>query len=294
MPSSSSSPRRWDRSSRGVHHRRSLRLDPGGASRLLRCGQRDRCRDCGNPIEWYLRGNEQPVRLHPRELPAAAVPESCRWHVSSGVAHPAGDGSAWCRLPHAVVCPARDADPATVSGLAALRRSLAVNMRRLVDSGVFEPSASPDNRTMPTAVCRPARPIVQLLYVRYLAARPVDEIQCVAQTRRRQRCPHTLAGSDGPAGRWTLVPATAERGQLALPATAMAVYDLTALPYEEQLRWRTQRCAQHAATPAAADLAVAEWERFDPYLHLEHICTRLPTRNRHSGPEGRASRPIRL
>ncbi|WP_324616582.1 DUF6083 domain-containing protein [Streptomyces sp. NRRL B-3229] len=27
------------------------------------------------------------------------MPEACRWHVSSGVAHPAGDGSRWCRTP---------------------------------------------------------------------------------------------------------------------------------------------------------------------------------------------------
>lgn len=56
----------------------------------------------------------------------------------------------------------------------------------------------------------------------------------------------------------------------------MAVYDLSRLPYTEQLRWRTQRCPAHAATPGAADLALAGWEVFDPLLHAAHIRTRLP------------------
>ncbi|MDX3033512.1 hypothetical protein [Streptomyces scabiei] len=105
---------------------------------------------------------------------------------------------------------------------------------------------------------------MQLLYVRYLAARPVDEIQCIAQTRRRHRCTSTLLSPGAPAGTWTLVPATATSGQLALPAAVMAIYDLSATPYAEQLRWRSQRCPQHAAIPTAADLAVADWEPFDP------------------------------
>ena len=72
------------------------------------------------------------------------------------------------------------------------------------------------------------------------------------------------------------MPATAARGQLALPAADMAVYDLTHLPYAEQLRWRTQRCPAHADAPAAADLALADWEVFDPLLHHQHIHARLP------------------
>ncbi|WP_079151908.1 DUF6083 domain-containing protein [Streptomyces sp. RTd22] len=290
MCSSTPSSRHWDGSAVVARSRRPLRVDPEGASRLLRCGQRDRCRDCGNVIEWYHRGNERPARLHPHELPTAKVPPDCRWHVSSGVAHPVGDGSAWCRVPHVVVCPARDASPAIVSELLGLRRALALNTRRLIDAGVFTPSARPGSRTPSSPGCRPARPIVQLLYVRYLAARPVDEIQCVAQTRRRHRCSQTLLAPDGLAGTWSLVPATAEHGQLALPAETMAIYDLTALPYAEQLRWRAQRCLQHAAAPSAADLAVADWEPFDPLIHHEHIHTRLPDRSRRPGPARRTTK----
>jgi hypothetical protein len=72
------------------------------------------------------------------------------------------------------------------------------------------------------------------------------------------------------------MPATAVRGQLALPGTGMAVYDLTRLPYAEQLRWRTQHCPAHAAAPAAADLARAGWDLFDPLLHHQHVHSRLP------------------
>lgn len=56
----------------------------------------------------------------------------------------------------------------------------------------------------------------------------------------------------------------------------MAVYDLGHLSYNEQLRWRTQRCPAHATAPGAADLALAAWEPFDPLLHAAHIHTRLP------------------
>ncbi|MGW1002052.1 DUF6083 domain-containing protein [Streptomyces sp. NPDC002520] len=288
--------RHWDGSPLAHRVRRSLHVSPNGGSRLLRCGQGDRCRECGNRIEWYHRGTQRPVRLHPRELPAARVPAACRWHVSSGVAYPAGDGSSWCRLPHAAVCPARDVPPPPPE-LAELRRSLAVNTRRLIDAGVFTPPPasldSPAPQGEDPAVCRPARPIVQLLYVRYLAARPVEEIQCIAQTRRRHRCTSTLLSPDAPAGTWTLVPATATSGQLALPAAVMAVYDLSGIPYAEQLRWRAQRCWQHAAIPAAADLAVADWEPFDPLRHHEHVHNRLPARTRGPGLMGRADGAVR-
>ncbi|BFO23182.1 hypothetical protein SHKM778_95700 (plasmid) [Streptomyces sp. KM77-8] len=133
-------------------------------------------------------------------------------------------------------------------------------------------------------VCRPARPVVQLLYVHYLASRPVEEIRCVAQTRRRDRCTSPLLIPHALAGTWRLMPVTAAGGQLALPADVMAVYDLSCLPYAEQLRWRAQRCPQHAAAPAAAELAVTEWEPFDPLRHPDHIHTRLPVSVRRPRP----------
>ncbi|MFD7677044.1 DUF6083 domain-containing protein [Streptomyces sp. NPDC060187] len=140
---------RWDGSPVHVPARRSLRVDPDSVSLLLRCGQSDRCRDCGNRIEWYHRSRQRPVRLHPRELPVTAVPTACRWHVSSGIAHPAGDGTRWCSLPHAVLCPAQ---PATEEApeLVGLRRLLAVNTRRLIDAGAFtRPPRSPTTRRQP-------------------------------------------------------------------------------------------------------------------------------------------------
>ncbi|MGI5453576.1 hypothetical protein ACQEWB_10460 [Streptomyces sp. CA-249302] len=70
----------------------------------------------------------------------------------------------------------------------------------------------------------------------------------------------------------------------------MAVYTLTHLPYADQLRWRAQRCPEHAAIPTAPDMTVAEWEPFDPLLHHEHIHTRLPAITRRPGPADRSRR----
>ncbi|WP_369033260.1 DUF6083 domain-containing protein [Streptomyces adonidis] len=282
--SSSPSARRWDGSRANAPQRRSLRIAPDSASRLLRCGQTGTCRECGNPVESYLRSDDRLVELHPRELPAAWVPESNRWHVSCGIAYPGGDGNSWCRLAHALLCPTRPAPPAAVQ-LSELRRSLALRTRRLVDNGVLAPPSTPTDGPPPgKAACRPTRPVVQLLYVRYLASRPIDEIQCVAQTRRRTRCTTEVLGPGATHGVWTLVPVTVHHGQLALPSDVMAVYNLSALPYQDQLRWRAQRCEQHALAPAAGDLTVADWEPFDPLSHHDHIRTRLPSHGRRPKP----------
>ncbi|MFJ9098664.1 DUF6083 domain-containing protein [Streptomyces sp. NPDC102405] len=287
-------PRRWDNSPVPFHPRRSLCVDPDSPSRLLRCAQRDRCHKCGNPAEWYQRVRDRPVLLHPQELPTTAVPADHRWHVSSGLAYPSGDGGAWCRLTHESICPAQDIDGPAASELTRLRRTLAVNTRRLVDAGQFTPAAPAGPAGRPAEdPCRPARPVVQILYVRYLAARPLDEIQCVAQTRRRDRCTLRMLDADGSAGVWRLVPATATQGQLALPAEVMALYDLSSLPYTEQLRWRTQRCPQHAATPTAADLALTDWEPFDPLVHHAYVHRRLPTHSRRPHPGGGAQKAAR-
>ncbi|EFL24960.1 conserved hypothetical protein [Streptomyces himastatinicus ATCC 53653] len=292
-PSPHPSGRRWDGSHVSTSRRRSLRVDPDSGSRLLRCAVNGSCRECGNLVEWYVRSNERLVRLHPQELPVSQVPKACRWHISSGVAHPAGDGSGWCRLPHALLCPARAAPP-SVPQLSGLRRSMAIRTRRLLDAGALAPlAAPPDSPPAGATACRPARPIVQLLYVRYLAFRPVDEIQCVAQTRRRRRCPATLLSPGAPGGTWSLAPVNATSGQLTLPSDVMAVYSLSALPYQEQLRWRAQRCLQHAAALTAGDMAVADWEPFDPFRHHAHIHTRLPTHGRRPGRSGPALRRAR-
>ncbi|KDN75600.1 hypothetical protein DF19_08790 [Streptomyces olindensis] len=288
MRSTPLSPCHWDGSPVRIRTRRSLRVSNDSASRLLRCGQSDRCRECGNRIEWYHRLNERPIRLHPHELPAEKVPIACHWHVSCGVAYPASDGSRWCRLPHGMLCPAHESEP-VVPELVGLRRALAVNTRRLIDSGRFVPSSAlPSADASPRTVCRPARPVVQLLYIRYLANRPVDEIQCVAQTRRRHRCTSPVLTPETPAGTWTLLPVTTAQGQLPLPGEVMAVYALTSLPYAEQLRWRAQRCPEHSAASTAADVAVTEWEPFDPLLHHEHVHTRIPTLTRRQGLAGRS------
>lgn len=274
--------RHWDGSRTPPPYARGLQITTSAGTRLLRCGQTGRYRDCGHTVEWYYRADQQPVPLHPRELPVAVVPENSRWHVSAGIAYPAGAGSAWCRLSHAALCPARDPNP-PMPHLSALRRRMAAHTRRLIDTGTLTPAPPPADEDTP---CRPQRPVVQILGIRYLATRPVQDIRCLARTTRgRTRCTQSLADPTLPPGTWRLLPATATTGQLALPAgLAMAVYDLSALPYPEQLRWRAQRCPHHGL--ATAEMAMTDWEPFDPLTHHEHIHTRLPGQIRPTRPAG--------
>ncbi|MEV6013760.1 hypothetical protein AB0M29_44425 [Streptomyces sp. NPDC051976] len=132
---------------------------------------------------------------------------------------------------------------------------------------------------------------MQILGIRYLAARPIEDIRCVALTAiRRTRCPQALPDLSWPPGTWRLLPAAATSGQLALPASLhMAVYDLSALPYAEQLRWRTQRCPRH--TRATDEAATTDWEPFNPLIHREHIHARLPDQIQSSHPAGSRTIP---
>lgn len=272
-------PRHWDGSPLSSPRRhRFLRVSPASPSRLLRTGHNSRCRGCGNRIEWYQRDDHRPISLHPAEFATTDVPASCRWHLSCGIAHRRDDGSAWCRIPHALLCPRRTITTRLTPPMAQARRQLAVRTRTLIDTGHFTPPAPsppPAPREKPVAPGL-TRPVVQFLCTRYLAAHPLDVIQCVAQTRTRRRCPQPILGGGAPCGTWTLLPTSPGRGQLVLPAGLMAVYDLSHLPYAEQLRWRAQRCTAHAAAPGAADLALTQWQVFDPLLHHPHIRPRLP------------------
>lgn len=274
-PNTSQAGCHWDGSPRHRRHPRPLRVAATSPSRLLRAGQRSRCRQCGNPIDLYPRTDQRPIALHPAELPAAHVPDACRWHLSGGIAHPHGDGSPWCRIPHALLCPGSTPTARINTHLQAVRRHLAVRTRRLIDTGAFTLAPRSDNAPAVSA-CEPARPIVQMLLSRYLADSPLEDLRCVAQTRHRHRCTNPVLAPTGPHGAWRLLPAGPQRGQLALPHTLMAVYDLSHLPHTEQTCWRTQRCSAHAAADGAADLALAGWQIFDPLLHAAHIRARLP------------------
>ncbi|MFJ9011506.1 DUF6083 domain-containing protein [Streptomyces canus] len=265
----------WDGSPHARRHPRPLRVAPSSPSRLLRAGHSTCCRGCGHRIDLYQRTDRGPVALHPAELAVAHVPEGCRWHLSGGLAHPHGDGSSWCRIPHAVLCPARTPTCPLSPFLEDARRGLAVRTRRLIDTGALTP-VPPPALSSPDDPAPAGRPVVQLLLVRYLAPAPLEAIRCVAQTRHRRRCTRTVLTQERPVGRWRLLPTGSHHGQLALPDTLMAVYDLSHLPHTDQRRWRAQHCPVHAATPGAADLALAGWQVFDPLLHAAHIRTRLP------------------
>ncbi|MGC0344376.1 DUF6083 domain-containing protein [Streptomyces sp. SLBN-8D4] len=275
--------RHWDGAPR-----RPLRTATTSPSRLLRTGHSSCCHRCGNRIDVYRRADLRFVALHPRELAVTHTPAPCRWHLSCGIAHPHEDGSAWCRIPHAVLCPRRIALTRLSPYLEELRRQLAVRSRRLVDTGAFVPPHPPGAVCTPSAhrrhpARRPALPVVQLLLGRYLADRPLEQIGCVAQTRRRRRCAQRVLTPHAPAGRWRLLPADPHHTQRAPLAALMAVYDLSRLTHAEQLRWRSQRCPLHAAAPGAPDLALTGWQVFDPLLHVQHIRARLP--HDQAGPE---------
>ncbi|MGV9567521.1 DUF6083 domain-containing protein [Streptomyces sp. NPDC003480] len=118
---SSPPPRRYGDGSPIISRRsRPLCVAADSPTRLPRCARRSRCRECGNPVEWYHGVDDRSVRLHPHELPVAGVP-GYRWHVRSGLAHHAGDGSLWCRLAHGVLCPSRTADATNAPRLTRLR-----------------------------------------------------------------------------------------------------------------------------------------------------------------------------
>ncbi|MEU5335657.1 DUF6083 domain-containing protein [Streptomyces asoensis] len=268
--------RHWDGSARTTHPRRPLQVSTTSPSRLLRTGQNGHCRRCGNRVDIYQRPDHRPVALHPAELATDHVPEDCRWHLSGGIAHPHTDSSTWCRIPHHVICPRHTPISHLGPHLDALRRRLALRTRRLIDTGALPANAPPATPRAVAAGSPPARPIVQLLLNRYLAGSPLEDIQCVAQTRQRRRCPQPVRDPSLPAGRWRLLPTGPRRGQLTLPTRLMAVYDLGHLPYAEQLRWRSQRCPAHTTAPGAADLALTTWQTFDPLLHAAHTHTRLP------------------
>ncbi|MER8072981.1 DUF6083 domain-containing protein [Streptomyces sp. NPDC094034] len=273
--------RHWDGTHARTRRPRSLGIAPTSPSRLLRTGQSGNCTACGNPVEWYYRTGHHPVSLHPRELSVATVPTPCRWHVNSGIAHPQSDGTPWCRIPHHILCPTQNTPVPLTPHLTELRRRLALRTRRLIDTGAFTPTPADQHPTTATpAACKPGRPVVQFLYGRYLATQPIQDIQCVTQTRKRHRCTHPILDPTQQ-GTWILLPTGPTTSQRPLPKPLMAVYDLSPLPYMEQLRWRIQRCPSHADSPAAADLARTDWEAYDPLLHHQHIINRLPPTLRH-------------
>ncbi|MFF5728196.1 DUF6083 domain-containing protein [[Kitasatospora] papulosa] len=275
-----SSGRRWDGTPARPPRSRALRITHDSPTRLVRNAQPGHCRDCGNRIDQYPwtdpADGVHVVPLHPQELPAATVPATARWHVSSGTAHPAHDGTPWCRIPHTALCPARPAPAALTPQITTLRRHLALHTRHMINNGAFTPPAT-SSAPAPTDPCRHAKPVVRLLCSRYLAPRPIDVIRCVSQTRQRHRCTRPVFDPGIPGGTWKLRPVPTPGLDLFSPASLMAVYDLTHLPYAEQLRWRHQHCPDHA-TPGAADLSPAEWEPFDPVLHHQYIYPRLRCR----------------
>ncbi|WPO76748.1 DUF6083 domain-containing protein [Streptomyces sp. KN37] len=127
-------------------------------SRLLRTGQHSRCRTCGNRVEWYQRDNQRPIALHPAEFAVTDVPGACRWHLSGGIAYRHSDNNAWCRTPHAVLCPRRIITTQLTPHLEEARRQLAARTRALIDTGSVHPASAPASPPKPTAGSRSSAP----------------------------------------------------------------------------------------------------------------------------------------
>jgi len=168
-----------------------------------------------------------------------------------------------------------------------LRRRLALNTRRLQDTGRFTPPATPaapPSRSAPV-LRRPSsrRDIVQLFHSLYLAPGPAEATPCVALTIRRTRCSNSLVSHAQDIGVWTFVPVPRgyhryRQQELTdhLTGGPMAIYDLSALPYTSQLRWRAQHCTPSHADSQAADIAITVWEPFDPFAHHQYITPTIP------------------
>ncbi len=232
-------------------------------------GQTRHCCACGNRIELFPRADHRLVALHPSELAAAVVPEDCRWHLSAGIAHPGGDGSPWCRIPHRLVCPCHEVPPQPRSHLDAVRLRLALRTRGLRDTGTFASTARRAEQSLTT----PARPVARVLLNLYLASTPAKNIRCVAQRPPRPPCSQHVLDVSSPADIWRRLPAGLQRGQ-GQPPPPMTVDDLSRLGRVEQLRRRAQHCPNHAAV--APDLDQSEWQVFAPLPYAAHIHTHLP------------------
>lgn len=265
--------RNWDGSFRDNGRSRALRISRSSHTRLLRAGQSTRCHQCGHRIDLYLRDNDRPVALHPAEFPTAHVPENTRWHLSNGIAFPHEDASGWCRVPHAVLCPARTPACTTTPRLDDVRRQLGVRTRRLIDAAAL--TAPQDPTPTSTGANRTTRPIVRIFLICYLAPTTLHTIRCVAQTRYRQRCPYPLLQPSSPQGVWKLVPITSTGTRLPDSEDLMLIYDLDPLTPGERSRWRNQHCTAHA-TAHAPDVAPPGWQVFSPLLHSGHIRRELP------------------
>ena len=269
----------WDGSPRTAPARRPLRVAATSPNRLLRAGQRGRCRHCGNRIDLYPRADGQPIALHPAELVTAHVPASCHWHLSSGIAHPHSDGSAWCRIPHAVLCPQRPPICRISPSLESVRRQLAVRTRRLIDTGVF---TTPTARAPPVQrLTAPTARSCGCCWATTSPTRPVEAIRCVAQTSHRHRCSRPVLAPDSPPGSWRLLPPAPSAANPPCPRRRWPSTTSANCPMREQRRWRMQRCPAHATAPGAADLALAGWQGVDSTpartAHAHPLCRYPPT-----------------
>ncbi|MDT0307316.1 DUF6083 domain-containing protein [Streptomyces sp. DSM 44917] len=279
---------------RGNPWGRTLSIQPSSASKTPRRASVGRCRYCGHLIEWFDRFQEPRVPLVPREYPVKGIPLSFRWTVENGVArlmHPE-DREKWCWIAHPAVCPfpASGEEPSTARSpmLEQLRRAMKIKTRTWQHRGRFVPHDPGPDQTEPVLPCElaqdaaPIRDIIKCTStIGWLARGQLNEVQCVALTRKGSRCANPVLDPDNADGSWVeeRVPTAPGRaGQLVLAAgDTMWIYQVNVFhDLTTAGRWQQQRCPTHSDHSTAPSAVGAEWEAFNVLRHSDHIRRVLP------------------
>ncbi|MEU9535837.1 DUF6083 domain-containing protein [Streptomyces sp. NPDC048213] len=262
-----------------------MRIHKDSSSQILRRDATKRCIYCHHPIEWYERFDTQtwlPLLL--QTFPSHRLPVRYQWSVFNGLAYLGDGGSGESRIAHPAVCPAvaHDDDPV----LRGLRRSYALRTRRWVETAAFTPApkkvvAEEDVAEQIVQADSEVRHIITYTYVTLLGPAAIDRIQCVALARSTgERCLNRVLDDALSEGQWTQVDIPmggARRRQGTLwEGQKMWVYDLNALFPDQYKRWRSQRCASHAASDTPGAGLPPQWVPFNVTRHPEFIAYERP------------------
>ncbi|MFD2622307.1 DUF6083 domain-containing protein [Streptomyces chumphonensis] len=279
-----------------------MRISPGNASRTLVRDTRDRCRWCGNPVEWRDAFDGGRVPLVPQWFPARRVPARYQWHVDGGVAylgahtHDLGR----CRIKHSAVCPAVEHENLDDSIMLEIHAALGVAQQRLIRAG-FVPAPAPRHESEvqspdPPNAARPGgiRHILAYCGTLWITPGLIEDLQCIAlASSTGERCLNSVFEIDE--GHWAQVeiPEHGSRTvQIVLNNTGglMWVWSLDEVGYTDSARWSRQRCTHHTTYDATPDAGPNELVRFHTVCHADLILAHRPTGYDHPAPQP-AERP---
>lgn len=291
----------WDRP---TDQHRTLRLHPHSPSRGLRGDNVARCTLCDHHVWYFDREDGGRIPLVPGQFPTRAVPPRARWSVDGGQARFGDMGRASCWIAHPSVCPGVDHDD-NDEELAGARRALAWRTRKAIEEGRFTaPLRVSIDEAEDAPVEAPAhhgpRDIVDIFGTLMLGPNTVDKIRCVSLSASKdQRCGNTVFDeNERYQGQWVEaevpVPAGRVRGRAhqddLWAGQMMWVYVLAGVDRDEQVRWRDQRCHDHADGSSLADALGPEWVRFSLFRHDVYISTQKPTHAKKAEKESREGR----